>query len=140
MATGIDLPKLRATDIIGRRVYSRKRAARAQRGTVVHDIFLERPGVGKLSVDRLDHASNREMTEIAETHSRVRSGPFTGWATVTIEDASKNGRNVLASPQLANPYHADICLNLPDNNEQRDIQIEHAHQLAAAATWRNRCP
>ena len=34
-------------------------------------------------------------------------------------------------------YHADIFLNLPDNDERRDRQTEHAMELATHSKWQD---
>lgn len=95
-------------------------------------------GEDQISVDRLDHADRTEMARIAICRGHTRSdGPkeFQGWAILTVNDALANGRSVTPSPLDENPYHADICLNLPDDNERRDRQKEHSVDLAARAYW-----
>ena len=78
------------------------------------------------------------MAEIASKrgHER-RDGPreFHGWAIVTVNDASANGRWVMESPLDDNPYHSDIYMELPEGDERRDMQKEHSVNLAANATW-----
>ncbi len=132
------LPELRDTDVLGRGVFSRKNAKRADRGKIIHHIFLEKLEAGSLSVDRLDHAADDKMAEIGDWRAHLRKRIFFGWATVTVEQASKRGRSVRATETLENPYHADIYLNISLKMEQKDSQIEHAVNLAALAIWRPR--
>ena len=92
----------------------------------------------RISVDRMDHASRDEMAALARSRGQARdngSAPFYGWAILTVAHADANGRTVQPSPLESNPYHADICLNLPDDTDRRDKQKEHALDLAAHATW-----
>ena len=78
------------------------------------------------------------MADIAVKRGHERSdGPkeFRGWAILTVNDASANGRTVVPSPLEENRYHADICLNLPYDDERRERQKEHSVDLAARASW-----
>lgn len=135
---GQRLPKLRASDSLGRCVFSRSRAERAaRRGVIAHDIFLERIGVADISVDRLDHAPGRMMDAIAQRAARARNQQFHGWAEIKVEVAARNGREVIPTPVCGNRYHADIRLNI-HAIERRDRQKAHAHELAANARWRGR--
>ena len=122
---------------LGRDVFSSGQAKRARRGRVPVNVFLEKEREPKLSVDRLDLASPEEMTEIADRVAAARSRTFYGWAVIAREIATSNGRTATASPQLGNPYHADIVLPDPAV-EDRDEQKSHAQELADAAVWRER--
>ncbi|MDE0176176.1 MAG: hypothetical protein OYH76_11660 [Defluviicoccus sp.] len=122
---------------LGRDVFSSNQAKRAGRGKVPINIFLEREGEPRLSVDRLDLASWGEAAEIADRVAAGRGRTFYGWAVVDAETAARNGRQVTASRQLDNPYHADIVL--PDTAvEDREEQKRHAQELADASVWRHR--
>ncbi len=122
---------------LGRDVFSSKQAGLASRGKIRHYIFLEKKGEPRISVDRLDFASPGEATEIADRAAVGRNKPFFGWAVVKADAAASNGRQVTASPQTDNPYHADIIL--PDAAvEDRDEQKRHAQELADEASWRAR--
>ena len=92
----------------------------------------------RVSVDRMDHAERREMATLATIRGQGlgNSGrDFRGWALLRVSDAATNGRTVEESALEDNPYHADICLNLPDNSERREKQKEHSVYLAARASW-----
>jgi len=122
---------------LGRRLFSRRRRDRARRGRVPLDVFLERLGTTRISVDRLDLSSPLEATSIADRAAKARNRPFYGWAVVMAQQAGAGGRRVEASPQRDNPYHADVIL--PDVvEEDQDEQKGHAQQLANGATWRER--
>lgn len=138
MPPPVELPPLKLADILGRRVSSRAKAGRARRGIVVHDIFLGKEEDDCLSVNRLDHAPDQTIAEIADTAARLGGSAFHGWATVTAKMASQDGRSVRPDPVLDNPYHAEIDLNVTQVAERRDIQKRHATALAAAAQWRDR--
>ncbi len=120
---------------LGRDVFSRSQARRADRGRIPLNVFLEKKGEPRLSVDRLDFASPRDAAEIADRVANGRGRTFFGWAVVKADTAALNGRKVTASPQPDNPYHADIVL--PDVAvEDRDEQKRHAQELADGASWR----
>ncbi len=89
----------------------------------------------RISVDRMDHATRAEMVELAVARGLERDREFYGWAILTVADAETNGRTVEATPLESNPYHADICLNLPDDGDRREWQKQHSVELAARAVW-----
>ncbi len=122
---------------LGRDIFSSSQARRAGRGRILINVFLEREGEPLLSVDRLDLASPGEAAEIADRVAAARSRTFYGWAVVAAEAAASNDRQVIASPRLDNPYHADIVLPDPAV-EDREEQKRHAQELADEAIWRDR--
>ena len=74
---------------------------------------------------------------LAESVAAARGASFYGWAVVTADAASADGRQVLATPLSNNPYHADIVLpELAAHNLR--TQREHAQKLADASRWRER--
>ena len=88
-------------------------------------------------MDRLAAAPESEAVSIAEKRAVSRGKKFHGWAVVTAEDAGESNRRVMTSPQLYNPYHADIIL--PDLvTKDREEQKRHAQELADASIWRER--
>ena len=111
-------------------------------------VFLEVKGKRTLSVDRLDIGPLEYLVLNGEKVAANRKRPdgsqrvFWGWAVITAENASTNGREVVASPQKDNPYHADIILPdiSPDitSAENKKRQERHAQQLADRASWRGR--
>jgi hypothetical protein len=124
-----------AEENLGRRVYSEAAAKRARRSTVPHREFLAKRGDTSISVDRLSAVALDEVAVLAQDASASRAGrPFYGWASVTCDAASRNGRRVIASPDDRNPYHGEIVL--PDSAaSDRDEQIRHAQALADASRW-----
>lgn len=127
--------RLATSERLGRHVFSRSRAKRLSRGKPDHRAFLEAHGVDELSVDRLDYAALEVMREIAIESGKGREGEFQGWAVIRVKDAARNGRTVEARPLLNNVYHAEIVLNISGHSEKRDIQKQHAIDLA---TWLGR--
>ena len=101
---------------LGRGVFSETEAIRARRSKPSFKVFLHRPGVIKLSVDRLSVAPLDKATEIADRNAVNRRSTFHGWATVTAKFARQNDRQVCANPVSGNPFHADIIL--PDNTKE----------------------
>ena len=134
----VDLPALRKEDLVGRRVFSQKRARKAKNSERVDHRTFFHLGVRSLSVDRLGHADS-EVATIADRDVPPESRGFFGWAALRIEEASRNGRAVNATPQKANRYHADIVLPEPAL-EERDELVEIANELAGYAVWRERPP
>lgn len=126
--------RVAAGESLGRRDFSRTRAERARRrGRVVPHVFLS--GSAQISVDRLSVAPPGEITKLAQEASRNRPSPFQGWAVVACGSAHDSDRQVVSSPQADNPYHCDIRLpTLAEHN--RDEQVRHAQELAAASSWR----
>jgi hypothetical protein len=138
------LPPIELDDVVGRGVFSARRAKRARNNKISHDIFLEKPGVSSLSVDRLNHAPDETVAEISDRIALGRPTPsgkpseFFGWATKTVEHVPENGRSVQETPKLDNIFHADIYLNIQSGPEMRDLEKQHANELAAGAKWRGR--
>lgn len=130
-------PEVGRKEALGRGVFSYSAARRAPR-RITLNVFLERPTVVELSVNRLDLAAPHEAVTIAEQVGHGRGKPFFGWAVVETRQARTNGRRVVSSPLPGeNPYHADILL--PETAaEDREEQKQHAQELADAATWLDR--
>ena len=131
------IPKDVASDEeLGRGVFSRSTAARARR-RVPLNVFLERQGETNISVDRLSVAPPNKAVAIADNVATARSADFHGWAVLTADHAARNEREVIATPLLDNPYHADI--SLPElTGEDREEQKRHAQELADVSGWRGR--
>ena len=133
----IPLPDLRESETLGRSVFSNRNAKRARNGRVVPHVFLENVEADSISVDRLDHAEPSVLAALSTETGQSRTPPqdFYGWATVEVDQAASNGRSVRATPHEDNIYHADIFLNLPHGDDRRDIQKQHANELAALSKW-----
>lgn len=89
------------------------------------------PGHSNLSVDRLDHGSLSFLTAVGEQNAKSR-GPgrsFYGWARLTAEEASRDGRKVEADPiPHTNPFHALIHLasDTITDQDRKAVAIELA--------------
>ena len=129
---------LNEAERLGRSVFSSRLARKARRPWPIPEAFLVRREDDRISVDRMDHATRDEMASLARARGRGQ-GPagkkFHGWAIITVGDAASNGRTVEATPVESNPYHADICLNLPEDFDRRERQKQHSVDLAAHAAW-----
>ena len=122
---------------LGRGVFSSKHADRARRSRTPHRVFLTEPGQPNISVDRLSTAPLPDTVAIGDNVAAARSATFYGWAAVTFERASANGRRVVPAPLIDNPFHANIVLPVPAA-EDREEQKRHAQELADASRWRKR--
>lgn len=125
-------------EALGRCVFSGREAKRGQRrGRVRFNVFLEKPRVQTLSVDRLDYAPLVEAVRLGERAAEKRRQPFYGWAVLRSGHAADRGRRVAATPRPDNPFHADVIL--PDTAvTDREEQKVHAQQLADSSSWRPR--
>lgn len=105
------------------------------------EVFRD-PRSPRWSVDRLEPAAAKILTEIGERRGAERRPPrqFHGWAVVSRARAGAGGRRVEMTPQPDNPYHADIVLpEWPEGLEERDSICDcHAQELAQAASFRER--
>ena len=120
---------------LGRGIFSSK-TARRSRTAIPKNVSLERKGITRLSVDRLSLAPAIKAIQIAEAVAIKRERNFYGWAIISAESASLEGRRVEASPVKDNQFHADIVL--PPEAKDREEQIMHAQLLADASSWRAR--
>ena len=123
------------TEELGRGIFSSSTAKRS-RTAIPKNVFLEREGNTQISVDRLSLAPAIVAIQIADAVASQRKRKFYGWAIISAESASLNGRLVEASPLIHNQFHADIVL--PPEAIKREDQIMHAQLLADASSWRAR--
>ena len=122
---------------LGRSVVSSKAAKLARTKRLIRrDVFLEAPEAQAISVDRMDHTELQEMADLATRRAGNRTPlrQHHGWAIVAVRDAESNGRTVEATPHPDNIYHADIILDITED-ERRDRQKQHAIELAAHSQW-----
>ena len=130
----MELPDIESFEQLGRSVFSNKVAQKAQRGSMDRKIFLEAPERTSISVDRMDHAPIEVMAGLSRIRAQNRTGEFQGWAILTVRDARLDGRTVEATSTPDNPFHADIFLNVAEE-ERRDSQKHHAQELAKHSRW-----
>lgn len=124
------------TEELGRGVSSSRVARRLRNSRPRHYDFLPREGVVEISVDRLSVAGLKLASALAADRDRARNRTFYGWLVVVASEAACEGRRVVASPLIDNPYHADIIL--PTNAAaDREEQIQHAQDLADSSYWRD---
>lgn len=133
----VTLETLKPDEELGRHVSSRGYIRWLEQGKVHKRLFLQK-GRHKLSVDRLheDHQPHVTQTAIQIQKSR-QDGPHRlyGWAVVSQETGSENGRTIELSPTQDNPYHADIVLP-PSVLTDKDEMEQHVEELAAKAYWK----
>lgn len=130
----MELPDIESFERLSRSVFSNKVAQKAQRGSMDRKIFLEAPERTSISVDRMDHAPIEVMAGLSRIRAQNRTGEFQGWAILTVRDARLDGRTVEATPTPDNRFHADIFLNVAEE-ERRDSQKHHAQELAKHSRW-----
>lgn len=137
----MEIPESVAPDeSLGRGISSSRIARRARRPNfqVPINVFLPPRGETDISVDRLGVAPHDAAVTIADTRDSARDRTFYGWAVLTAEVATGNGREVAASPiPCVNPYHADITLP-EEATHDREEQKRHAQELADASFWNDR--
>jgi hypothetical protein len=128
---------LQPMEILGRAVFDSKHVKNALRGVIPPKVFLERAGENEMSVDRMDYA---DPIQAAQVQTRLRGRSCRGWAVLSLEVASEEGRQVFPDPiepdQLC---HAYILLPFASPIEPEKafaIQNTHAVQLAMNAAWR----
>lgn len=126
---------------LGHRIFDSKLARKCRKGNVPTRVFLGPKQSAKLSVDRLTKAPLSWFTELGDRSAATRLPEgarwFYGWAVVSLPDASRVGRRVVASPTLFNRYHADILLPIGVDDEAAWLRdaLEHAEQLAEHASF-----
>ena len=132
-------PSIDKSELIGRGIFSSSQARSARKNRIHHKVFLENPGVDKISVDRLCCASLSVFVQIGDEIAKNRTNGkrnFYGWAVLTVQDAECSSRKVESTPIDGNPFHADICLmNLPSDDPLNIVQNRHAVELAAKSKW-----
>lgn len=125
-------------EALGRCVFSSRDARRGRRrGRVRFNVFLEKPHVQDLSVDRLDRAPVEEAVRLGVLAAEKRQRAFYGWGVVTAEAAAANDRRVAATPRPDNRIHADIILPDPAVSDREEQKVQ-AQQLADLSLWRAR--
>lgn len=123
---------LAQSERLGRGISSSKHFDRFKKhGICSIKIFIHR-NRRKLSVDRLNDDNLSSVCEIAKKREVDRGRTFYGWASVTEDVASSNGRTIADSPQVNNPFHADIVLPACVLTDKKAME-EHATELAANA-------
>ena len=120
------------SESLGRGVFSQRIKRQAIR-RISPNVFKSKNST-QISVNRLDWTTSVEMAKIAVAN-RPDDKPFYGWAVVSAEIASMNGREVRATPYENNPCHADILLPSNDEKEMEEL-MQHLTELAGSATWR----
>jgi hypothetical protein len=131
----IELPiTVDGSEEVGRGIFDSKKAKHARAGNISPRVFRERDGIKELSVDRLSFGAHSELSEI---HDKERPGQsFQRWAKLSVQDATKNGREIFARPIVpTNPYHAEIVLPESPELEFGEEQDQHALNLAMLSVW-----
>ena len=127
----MDVPESIAPDEnLGRGVSSSRIARRARRPNfqVPLNVFLPPQDIINISADRLSVAPHDEAVVIADSRDESRGRTFYGWAVITAEAATDNGRKVSASPiSNVNLYHANIALPQEAAGD-REEQKRHAQR------------
>ena len=119
---------------LGRSVSSRKIINRIRRRDTPPNLFYSRIDEDDLSVDRLHNDYLKEVTDVAKRRDENRGRSFYGWAAVSQEIASGDGRRIAPTPQEYNQFHASIYW--PDGvSSEKSMMRRHAVELAANAHW-----
>lgn len=140
-----DLPPpdaIKDGESLGHRIFDSRLAKRCQAGHIPTKVFLNAKQTRLLSVDRLNRAPLSWFTELGDRDALTRSPQgkrrFYGWAVLSVPDASRSGRRVVASPTLFNRHHADIALPITEGDDDAWLKaaMQHAEQLAEDAIYR----
>ena len=130
-----------ADGTVGRAIFQSGDWKKMQKGAgyTPVSIFLDRKSPLAISVFLLNLTSDAELTQIGDdmAHQRGANRTFYGWAEMSVADASQDRRQVLATPQPENKWHADIVLPPTAKTDKRERE-RHAQQLAKIATPRAR--
>lgn len=105
---------------LSRGVFSKRSRNRARKGDIDFKVFLESEQAKSVSVDRMDHASIDELAEWSRERACKRGADrhFYGWAVLKVRDAEQNERTVVATPTRKNRCHADIYLNVTEEEKR----------------------
>ncbi len=128
-------------ELLGRGVFSERRAKLAEKGKLTFDRFKEKHPSIPISVDRFGFCSDKDLTNIQDKAAKLRKGNngktqfFYGWFQMKAENIRKKGREVKPDKTEDNPYHAEI--SLPENIKNNEW-IKHAKELASYSKWRSR--
>ena len=131
------VPPIRDDDPLGRGVFSSKDKKRVAKKRAPYKLFLPKDPPEKISVSRLEHASDDVMAKIGDHDGKDRGQTFYGWAKMPAKAARSMERQVRATPTSRNRWHADIVL--PDDaKEDERVREKHAFDLARNAVWHPR--
>lgn len=139
-------PGILKSGTLGRDVKYSKLYKKLKRGRVVPEIFRDNKHPFELSVNRLTPEPNQPPPDncphladdrviALRSERQAKNQTFYCWAQLSVEDASRSGRVVQATPMQGNESHADICL--PDEaRKDESVLEEHVLELAFYAKWR----
>ena len=143
--------KVTAEEELARSVFSQRhvKTARGQPHKVLFNAFEpprdpDNPGqrITEISVDRFGYLDMETAIQLGEAGAKRRSPTtnFHGWAIILVQDAEREGREVVSSPSCEeqNPAHGDIHLpgSTADDDDSRNF---HMSGLAEKSCWRP-CP
>ena len=109
---------------------------------VTKDVFGSPKGPdARISTNLYDRVSLEHATAEGDGRaSRVEgSKGVQGWFVITVEDASKNRRQVVHSSEDDNPFHAEIILpdEHADNWEDAEVHLR-LRQFLSLSRWQDR--
>lgn len=99
--------------------------------------------ITEISVDRFNYLDMDTAVQLGDARANYRSSTanFYGWAIISAQDASQEGREVVSSPSWEdqNPSHADIHLPASTAHDEDDRNF-HMSGLAEKSCWLPRPP
>ena len=119
---------------LGRRVTSRKLANKLSRGETTPISVFFREGEDDLSVDRLRSDYLPDVSAVAASEQKKYNSRFFGWAYVSQDRASREGRRVEPNCQPGNKYHVSVYWPPGVVGDKRKLE-EHALELAENSCW-----
>ena len=122
---------------VGRAIFQSSDWRKIRRGNTPPAIFLNRQNVSPISVFILGAVPDKQLTTVGDSLAKKRGADrkFYGWAELPATDASKDGREIHATPQPDNEWHADIVLPPVVEKDKRERE-RHLYELANMSTPR----
>ena len=93
-----------------------------------------REGEDDLSVDRLRYDYLPDVSAVAASEQKKHNSRFFGWAYVSQERASREGRRVEPTCHPGNKYHVSIYWPPEIICDKKKLE-EHALELAENSCW-----
>ena len=130
------LPTIADSEDLGRCCFDRKQAHRNRPRIQFIKRSFDR---GPMSVDRLQRADERELSQIHDEEAAKRSLPrdFHGWYVFTAGIVRSAGWDVRLDPTTINACHAQVHLQCLASDHE-DAFITSCQKVASLSHWRDR--
>lgn len=116
-------------ELLGRELFSSK-VFNKTKGTIRINAFQPKSTSVPISVNRLSLVPIKSFIALGRRHARKRKLNFYGFAEVEARIVRRIYKEVMGSPTIENPFHADILL--PSDNG-KDLIMDCARQVCEEA-------